>query len=465
MYQKFVNFQLNVTDKKGMRLLFLSILLFASGCEFFAGMKAKSVSGAIDASSVWSGIKFLGSSNQYTDNGTMARHTDGSVYHVVGSDANVNGLTVIGSWDMYIVKYSNDGSVVYTKQLGMAGKQLVPKDMVIDSSGNFYILGSTDAPINGEPIVGTLDTFVAKYSADGVLQWFQVLNSATRGYPYGIALAPDDDVVITGLTIGNYDGVGAIGFADIFVSRLDSLTGTTDWSKVYGQAATSTQGYGVVFTSGGELFISGKAQNNLNGQATTAAVSGSLFLMKLNPANGNEVFTKLYNGDAGSSMFSGNLIQNAGGNLVVVGYTNANTLYTASKIGNNDFFIFELDLTGAIVAVNMFGAAAGNISEPWIDNSGDGGYFVSGPTNVGLFGNSQNGDTDLFTVKLNSGYSVVWAHQVGGTFSGTYFARVIKGANGEAFSSASTYDSLPGYTLLGWADAYLIRFQSDGTPY
>ena len=76
--------------------------------------------------------------------------------------------TNAGSNDLFVVKYSDNGTKDWTKQLGTSSND-VATGVATDSSGNVYVTGYTQGGLDGTN-AGSLDLFVVKYNSDGVRQ-------------------------------------------------------------------------------------------------------------------------------------------------------------------------------------------------------------------------------------------------------------------------------------------------------
>lgn len=59
---------------------------------------------------------------------------------------------------------------VGVKQLGISGMSTAGQSVAADANGNAYVAGSTRGGLDGNALTGTLDSYIAKYSASGVLR-------------------------------------------------------------------------------------------------------------------------------------------------------------------------------------------------------------------------------------------------------------------------------------------------------
>ena len=93
----------------------------------------------------------------------------GNVYVAGYTGGGLNGNTNQGSNDIFLAKYSPEGTMLWTKQPGTAGDDQA-RSLVIDSIGDAFVAGYTEGELDGNQNQGGRDLFLMKYSADGEKQ-------------------------------------------------------------------------------------------------------------------------------------------------------------------------------------------------------------------------------------------------------------------------------------------------------
>jgi hypothetical protein len=155
---------------------------------------------------------------------------DGSVFVVGATDGDLAGTGNAGSTDGWIRKYSADGAVLWTRQLGTARSDFV-QAIDIDDSGRMFIAGITSGDLFGPngcqaqagcplaALAAGSDVFVAEIdpSSGDTLQGAQL---GTEQFDVVNTIAADGGV----LTLGGF-GFGSVnapnaGASDTFVLRL-----------------------------------------------------------------------------------------------------------------------------------------------------------------------------------------------------------------------------------------------------
>ncbi len=165
---------------------------------------------------------------------------------------------LVGShlYDVFIVKYSSSGTVIWAYSVSGAGDEK-SNALNTDNCGNVYICGSlnssTPIAINGNNYSspsGLTDLFLLKYDDNGTVQWAKTMDGSNHGT--AISGSIDDNMVIA----GSFDGSSTLlnGTADtLFNSSASGITSDYFLTKVQ---TTATDVY-VTVVSGATPITSG----------------------------------------------------------------------------------------------------------------------------------------------------------------------------------------------------------------
>lgn len=185
-----------------------------SGFLYLAGRIAGSLNGesavlgtdiillkyANDGSTIWTRI--AGSVSTEKAYGVAVDSSTGSVYVTGYTTGFLNGETFTGGSDIFLLKYADDGNLLWTK---LAGTRSV------------YVTGSAGASLNGQPYVASDDIFVFEVTSSGTILWTRMFGSS--GNDVGRALSYDPTtgfLFMTGSSGGAIDGqVFAGGNTDV----------------------------------------------------------------------------------------------------------------------------------------------------------------------------------------------------------------------------------------------------------
>jgi hypothetical protein len=115
-------------------------------------------------------IQHLGVAGANTDGYSVATDASGNVYVTGDTDGGLDGNTRTGTTDFFLTKYDAAGAKRYTRQMGVAGAYTHGYSVATDASGAVYVTGSTGGGLNGNTLTGTTDFFLIKYDSAGTEQ-------------------------------------------------------------------------------------------------------------------------------------------------------------------------------------------------------------------------------------------------------------------------------------------------------
>jgi len=169
---------------------------------------------------VWVGTKQLGTSS-YANATGVATDSSGNVYVAGGTYGGLDGNTSAGYNDLFVVKYLDNGTKQWTKQLGTSSTDLA-NGVATDSSGNVYVTVVTYGGMDGNTSAGNGDLFVVKYNSSVTKQWTNQLGTSSNDFASGVATDSSGNVYVTGGTSGGLDGNTNAGRNDLFVVKYNS---------------------------------------------------------------------------------------------------------------------------------------------------------------------------------------------------------------------------------------------------
>jgi uncharacterized delta-60 repeat protein len=221
----------------------------------------------------------------------------GNVYVAGNSpgDTSANDITTIKynslGQQQWVQRYNGPGN----SDDGTNGTNAI----AVDSSGNVYVAGWSAGTEN-------TDYVVIKYNSNGDQQWAQRYNGPGNGYdaPYGIGLDSFGNVYVTGTSTG--DGTGF----DYTTIKYDN-DGQQQWAKSYnGSGNGYDAGQALAVDDSGNVYVTGvsTAQNGL----------GDCVTIKYD-TDGNEQWTKVYDGPANGTDYGNAITVDGSGNVYVAG--------------------------------------------------------------------------------------------------------------------------------------------------
>lgn len=280
------------------------------------------------------------------------------------------------------------------------------------------------------------------------------------------------------------------------------------WTRVLGGPADD-QAYSVTTTSDGSIYIAGYTNDNLDGQTNSG--SADAFISKYN-SNGTKIWTRLLGGSSydlagsvtaasdGSIYIAGELGKRQGGGyytdafvrkynsagvqawtktLTTSGSSKAKSIATASDgsiylagaaggnldgqtySGSGDAFLCKFSSDGTKVWTRLLGTTASDEAFS-VTTANDGSIYIAGGTNGSLEGQINKGFLDAFITKFNNDGTKSWTKQLG-TPGEDYAYSVNTASDGSIYIAGYTHGNLDGQTNNGFDDAFITKFSSDGT--
>jgi hypothetical protein len=259
-----------------------------------------------------------------------------------------------GTADNAVVKYSSSGAFQWAKRIGGTGDEW-PQEITTDSSSNVLVVGnsrSTVTDFGGDGIGGTddvvnrgnYDAYMAKYSPSGVLIWAKSIGST--GYDWGadISSGENGSIMVTAYFSNTVDsagdGVGGANSADDLISAgtYDILVakysgdGALTWSKRIGSTGDDKSVDGDTDSSG-NYYITGSFVGTVDFAGDGAGGNGDVVSAGLNDVftakfstSGSFEWVKRGGGTSADGGFLGGIDVSSDGSTVHIGDLFAGTV-------------------------------------------------------------------------------------------------------------------------------------------
>jgi len=175
-----------------------------------------------------------------------------------------------GTSDSFIAKFNSDGTLNYSTYFG-GNNYEESTDIAVDPSGAFYITGYTESsnfPIKNaiqSVYNGNKDAFIAKFNANGTLNYSTYFGGSLSDIAYSIAVDSRGTCYVTGRTYSSnfpllnpFDSSRG-GSSDAFITILNP-DGTLNFSSYLGGSSDDfTNGIGI--DADGSFYITGSTQS------------------------------------------------------------------------------------------------------------------------------------------------------------------------------------------------------------
>jgi hypothetical protein len=347
---------------------------------------------------------------------------------MIPSDVDMKG-------DAFVAKLNPEGAVQWVKTYGAEGDDAaigvaIGADDAIVVVGRFSTSMDFGAGMGlvGAGLAGT-DMFVAKLDKGGAPMWAKSFGDGEAQALHGVAVAPDDSVVVSGWFAGSIDlGKGAIGPASVtdgVVVKL-SPSGAPLWSATIVSGGLD-EGYSVAVDSAGDVVVGGRVNGavNFNNKDVMGNGANGAFVGKLSGFDGAPVWGQVF---GAPSAANGQLVIDvasapSAGEVVVVGHFETDIQFPPDKVlaagASLNIFIAKLNQNGDAIWSKAFGGDGVDVAhEVAVDSFGNitvvGGFDVAldvGPPAKPI---TSLGKADGFAVKLDPEGRVLWAQGMRG---------------------------------------------------
>ncbi len=137
-------------------------------------------------------------------------------------------MTSRGGVDAFTAKYTDSGTLVWVKQAGNSDSD-AGEGIDVDQFGNIYVTGSfkDSFEIESNKLFsrGDRDIFIIKYSNSGSLIWLKHIGDNLNENVFSVAIDSNDKIYITGSyqsqTMIGLTNLQSNGFSDIFLAKFD----------------------------------------------------------------------------------------------------------------------------------------------------------------------------------------------------------------------------------------------------
>ena len=367
----------------------------------------------------------------------------------------------------------------------------------VDGAGNIYVTGFFVDTVDFDPGPGEFnftsagggDVFVMKLDSDGSLVWAAQVEGEFNDEAFGVRVAGDGSVYVTGWFSGAADfdpgpgdaTISPSGCFNAFLWKLDG-DGNFLWVKQFGDNAA---GAAVDLDAEGNVYIAGTFIGDADfdpgeGASIRSAVGeGDAYLVKLD-ADGNHLWDASFGGaedDQPEAISAqGSRVALSGWFAGTGDFDPGDGTTNLTSAGGDDAFAVQLSTDGALQwAAAIGGPGADQALSISADASGRAilsGFFSDtadfDPGAATLEGTSA-GATDAFILALGSNGALEWAKPFGGPGADSAHDVYTNADNAiyaaGSYSGAVDFEAAPSLakaTAVGGTDAFALKLGSTG---
>ncbi len=285
--------------------------------------------------------QFSTSSHDYAEG--ISSDSNGNVYVSGKTFGSFLGYTNLGLYDAFVAKYDGNGNQLWLRQFGTSGDDEIT-GISSDSSDNVYVTGSTKGGLPGYSNLGSYDAFVAKYDGNGNQLWLRQFGTSGNDEITGISRDIDNNVYVTGYTTGSLPGNINAGGSDAFVAKYNA-NGTLNWVRQFGTSAADSAN-GIRIDSSGNVYVTGDTSGSLPGNSNSG--SSDAFVVGFDSDGNilNNIYSNNFETSAGSEWSKTNRSTTPiGGRKFLGEFSNDTVSLTLNNpLLNNNTVTVEFDL-------------------------------------------------------------------------------------------------------------------------
>jgi hypothetical protein len=310
----------------------------------------------------------------------------GDVYVAGSTLGALPGQTQGGGDDGFLAKIDTDGVLQWVRQWGDTGDEKAHA-VGVNASGDLYVAGSTFSALFGEPSFGGSDVFLHKFDVDGNRLWTRVWGNSDTQVAMDLAVYPDGQVFVSGVTFGPFHEQTFIGESAVFVTIFDA-DGTLVRTRMRGPVSPPYR-TAMATDADKNVYLAGLARTSWDGQVF--AGMSDVALVKYD-ANGVYQWTRMWGSSSDDMHFSA--ATDAAGDVWVIGGSGG-IIDGQTPIGGGDVFLTRHTPDGTREETRYFGTSLSDVPQD-LALDPDGNFFIVGTTTGAWPGHTNAGYTDAF---------------------------------------------------------------------
>ena len=331
-----------------------------------------------------------------------------------------NSIAVVGfnntTQDAYVLKYSTDGDVIWSKRFGTSGESLYQgRQVAVDSSDNIIVplTSVTYGSANG-------DLAAVKYDTDGTLQWQKAWASSSIESCFGAAVSSTGNYYICGETrVGGGNENAILIFVDSSGLRYNTVCLQSSDSDYFDAVAVDSSDNAIV---------------------TGTTVNGAGFLnVLLAKYNSSGVLQWQRNlGSASFILWARCIAVDASDNIYIAGQSDVAFVAKYNSSGTLQWFR-KSSPTSMLYGIT-------------VDSSGN--IYCAGYKASPALGSAYT----ALVIKYDNSGNILWANEIGNSSAATYGRQIALDQNENIILSANT-----AAVGAGAQDLMVAKLPSDGS--
>lgn len=285
------------------------------------------------------------------------------------------------------------------------------RSVIACRNGGYLIAGcSNSTDGNLTAWYGNNDAWLMRLDDNGALLWQQSYGNTGDDYANIVMQTRDNGFLFAGPSNSSLNqNEGSHGSQDFWIVKIDS-SGVIQWQKFYGGTMADVP-LAMDVTPDGGYVIAGTTYSN-DGNATGNHGGGDYWVIKID-SGGTLQWQKTLGGSAYD--FAHAVVATRDSSYLVAGYARSSNGDVALNNGQEDLWILKLDRNGSLLWQKSYGGTGGDGATA-ARQTADGGYLLTGTThsyNIDVVGS--HGGHEIWLVKIDGSGNMQWSKCFGGT--------------------------------------------------
>jgi len=364
------------------------------------------------------------------------------------------------SFDFLVSKFSPENTLEWQRTYGGSDDDRAAA-IIQTRDGGFAVLGyakSADQEVSTN--AGAKDFWLLKLSNNGTLLWEKSFGFSGADYGTALLETKEGGFLLSGvLDVSASNGQGNARRAlkqhaggDYWAIKTDP-SGELEWSRFFGGSFTEVP-LGIVETADNNFILAGSSDSN-DFNISNSNGSYDFWITKI-AANGDLIWEKSF---GGSEIDEARAITNTNdGNFIIVGDTRSADKNVSINNGAADVWILKISAEGALLWEKTIGGSSFDVARA-VSKTQDNGYLIAGSSRSLDNGFENNGQNDALILKVNSNGDLLWQKTIGGSEI-DFLYDVTELSNGAIIavgeSSSSDQDIIDN---KGFTDALIIQIK------
>lgn len=177
-----------------------------NGATFWGAVDLFLIKYASNGTRIWTTM--LGGGGFDQSFGMALDASTGAIYVAGRAQSSLDGQPYVGSTDLLLVKYASNGNRLWTRMTGTSGLDFSNAVTIDPSSGAVYMTGSVSDTLHDQAYAGgASDIFLMKYSSNGTRIWTKMVGTAGEDIGLGVSLDTNTgDVFVVGRAADSLHG-------------------------------------------------------------------------------------------------------------------------------------------------------------------------------------------------------------------------------------------------------------------